>query len=1029
MEKTYGGKTPAALLAELMQMSEESAGLKGAFDLEMRRFSVQEAQAARLRAALEGLKQPDVTVLQITRPEDVEQAVKSTQLMIDYYAARASAIQALIASLDALVKQAGECVGDGAVSEQYLFKMQVAADLLNRSGPKETPARVAPSGLSLPASAFTAAVAAVQGAVQKAHAEGLQLDKQLAEAKAAGDDAAARLTNLRQSQEATLYALQWESQVKAIPTTQAVGEFTSTAQQLQAKLNALKPEEDAFEAALATMAEGKKKLAAINDLFLRLAEQQGAAERQRTLDDLRKEAGLEHAAGRRASSRPWRPRRPRRPRRLWRPAPRPGDVPAGVKAADEKKVDPEAGHARPRFTGIEVATQSLQEFQQLVAGRVRVLDEQDARQRDLLANLNDLEQKTNSYVRTLTKARQLATREHLTAIDLKLRVGRGDLAADAIPDGVTASLGSDLLTHLDASAASVLNAQGKIRHDRDAMARPNPAGDASKALSREVLSLVGRRLDLLADLKRLSEDYRRDKKDRPASEIKRLEELAAERQSAEMAGLDRFLSLGADKKSASLAELLETYYRELIELEEKQDNLCKQKEAVDELLDLAQKETTAVARARPLLAEQIKQCDAARDEEWVTARVRLHPEAADELLRNFQAQSGRQLARPVPIPQKDRADKIEALAAGLFGRYVEIEAIRLWDQALDGRLSPSGIAGESGIYQDELATLKATTGANDRRIRWLTGRAASDPATSLPTPSATAPALAANATAARAGAANPAPVQAAAWGEIDKTRDELSRVRRHDAIVIGIKIAIVLFLALLLPRVIIGIMGRAVVKGDGAEPHSGLVLSSLQAFAKAIVWLAALAIILNILGFDITAILAGLGIGGLAIGLAAQPMIADVIGAVIIFVERRFTIGDVIGVGSDEPAKVVGVSWRMTQVKNSDGLISNVPNRNITEQIIQNLTRAGRTYDGVNVVVTTAKNVNDVVDVIKEALNACKYLAPTADRGVSVKEFSHQGNTKVIKYRFWWYLNDYDRRDSTRDEVFNTISDAWPTRI
>jgi small-conductance mechanosensitive channel len=57
---------------------------------------------------------------------------------------------------------------------------------------------------------------------------------------------------------------------------------------------------------------------------------------------------------------------------------------------------------------------------------------------------------------------------------------------------------------------------------------------------------------------------------------------------------------------------------------------------------------------------------------------------------------------------------------------------------------------------------------------------------------------------------------------------------------------------------------------------------------------------LSVLGFDVTAMIAGLGIGGLAIGLATQPMISDIIGAVFIFAERRFRIRDVVKLASDE---------------------------------------------------------------------------------------------------------------------------------
>lgn len=198
-----------------------------------------------------------------------------------------------------------------------------------------------------------------------------------------------------------------------------------------------------------------------------------------------------------------------------------------------------------------------------------------------------------------------------------------------------------------------------------------------------------------------------------------------------------------------------------------------------------------------------------------------------------------------------------------------------------------------------------------------------------------------------------------------------------------------------------------------------MVLSALGAFIKAGVWVTALAMILSVLGFDVTAIVAGLGIGGLAIGLAAQPMIADVIGAVIIFAERRFKIGDVIKLGGDEPARVVGLSWRSTALKNSSGLVITVPNRKVTEASIQNLTKAGQTHDSLSATITTTQDVDTVVQVIREAMGECENL--TDDHGVSVKKFNQKGDTKVVEYRFWWFLKDYESRDKTRDDVFARI--------
>ena len=190
------------------------------------------------------------------------------------------------------------------------------------------------------------------------------------------------------------------------------------------------------------------------------------------------------------------------------------------------------------------------------------------------------------------------------------------------------------------------------------------------------------------------------------------------------------------------------------------------------------------------------------------------------------------------------------------------------------------------------------------------------------------------------------------------------------------------------------VRAAAIPEGDSL----GLLISSLRAFVRAIVWLVALALILRVLGFDITAILAGLGIGGLAIGLAAKDMIADIISALVIFLERRFKIGDVLRIGQEkEPAKVVGLNWRMTQLKGPDGLSYNVPNRTVTNRRIQNLTSQGKTHDSLDVIVTTAEDVQPVLQAIREVIDANPDLGPASERGLLRGEGGAQGGPGVAR--------------------------------
>lgn len=107
------------------------------------------------------------------------------------------------------------------------------------------------------------------------------------------------------------------------------------------------------------------------------------------------------------------------------------------------------------------------------------------------------------------------------------------------------------------------------------------------------------------------------------------------------------------------------------------------------------------------------------------------------------------------------------------------------------------------------------------------------------------------------------------------------------------------------------------------------------------------------LGFKVTSILAGLSIGGLALGLAAQDTVANLFGAVAIFLDKPFHVGDRIKVESvDGMVETIGL--RSTRVRNLDGHLVTIPNKTMGNATITNISRRpniktelnlGLTYD------------------------------------------------------------------------------------
>lgn len=158
------------------------------------------------------------------------------------------------------------------------------------------------------------------------------------------------------------------------------------------------------------------------------------------------------------------------------------------------------------------------------------------------------------------------------------------------------------------------------------------------------------------------------------------------------------------------------------------------------------------------------------------------------------------------------------------------------------------------------------------------------------------------------------------------------------------------------------------------------------------------------LGLNITSLLAGLSIGGLALGLAAQDTVANVLGAIAIFVDKPFRVGDRIQLENVD-GTVESIGLRSTRVRNLDGHLVTIPNKTVGNATIVNISRQpsirtimdiGITYD------TPPEKVQKALDVLEQVF---REHPMTSDLIVSFTQFSDSSlNLKVIH---WWEGSDY----------------------
>lgn len=103
----------------------------------------------------------------------------------------------------------------------------------------------------------------------------------------------------------------------------------------------------------------------------------------------------------------------------------------------------------------------------------------------------------------------------------------------------------------------------------------------------------------------------------------------------------------------------------------------------------------------------------------------------------------------------------------------------------------------------------------------------------------------------------------------------------------------------------------------------------------------AIAVIAGEWGYDINGFIAGLGLGGLAVALAAKDAIANIFGGILILIDKPFTVGDWVSTPEIE-GMVEEVTFRSTRIRTFDQALVTVPNQILANRAITNWSRMGK---------------------------------------------------------------------------------------
>ena len=206
---------------------------------------------------------------------------------------------------------------------------------------------------------------------------------------------------------------------------------------------------------------------------------------------------------------------------------------------------------------------------------------------------------------------------------------------------------------------------------------------------------------------------------------------------------------------------------------------------------------------------------------------------------------------------------------------------------------------------------------------------------------------------------------------------------------------------------------------------------------KTVVWGIAALAIASRFGWDVTTLLAGLGIGGIAIAFAAQKTIADVFGGLSILFSRPFVIGQRIEITTlNLIGDVTEIGLRNTRIKDLDGRINTIPNSDLSAVVIKNVTSEpqrrvitdlGLVYD------TSSEKLKQAKEIVRNIINSNDRCIK--DPVISFSNFNDSSlNIKVI---YWIIDKQGEKWRIIQDEVNmaikeefekNSIEFAFPTQ-
>jgi len=207
----------------------------------------------------------------------------------------------------------------------------------------------------------------------------------------------------------------------------------------------------------------------------------------------------------------------------------------------------------------------------------------------------------------------------------------------------------------------------------------------------------------------------------------------------------------------------------------------------------------------------------------------------------------------------------------------------------------------------------------------------------------------------------------------------------------------------------------------GFDVHLTRLISRI---VNVILWIIGLSLILQVFGYQITALVTGLGIGGLAIALAAQDTLGNFFSSVSIIADKPYQLDDIIKFNGYEGI-IRDIGMRTTRIDTFFGTSISVPNSELAKAVVENISRRkSRRYDGYIGVTydTSVEKLHKAIEIIKDILRN--------EEGVNNDSYVHfeEYTDSSLRIKMTYYVKnptEYEFYIKTRSKINFAIKEQF----